>query len=120
VTATGPSTITVSFSASVASTNVELVAQEFATSLGSSTVWSADTAGGQSNSSSTTVAFPSLTPTGSSELYAGYADVATVGQAGTTGGYAYYPSVNGNLYIDSPNVSAASAPSGVALSVSMT
>ena len=40
---------------------------------GATTAWTLDTSGTLDNPSSTTVSFPALTPTGSSELYFGYA-----------------------------------------------
>ena len=113
VTTTGSSTVTVTFSGSVSSTGVELVSQEFASGYGSATVWAKDTASGQSNSSSTTVSFPSLTPAGSGELYAGYASVSNTGEAGSTSGYTYDTTLDGNLFIFNPDVSSNSAPTGL-------
>ena len=116
VTATGSSSVTVTFSSSVSSISVELTSEEFSAGLGASTVWAKDIAGGQSNGSSTMVGFPSLTPTGSSELYVGYASVSTSGEAGTTSGYTYDTTGDGNVFLYDPNVSSSSAPTAMASS----
>ncbi len=114
VTATGSGTVTVSFSGSVSGINTELTAQEYTAGFGPATVWAKDTASGQSNASSTTISFPSLTPAGSSELYAGLASASTTAKAGTTSGYTYDVTTGANLFLYNPNVSSASAPTGVA------
>jgi hypothetical protein len=79
ITATGSSTITVTYSGSISGKNSELDAQEYSSSAGASTTWAKDVVGSHTNSSSTTVTFPSLTPTGSGELYIGFANVANNG-----------------------------------------
>jgi sugar (pentulose or hexulose) kinase len=84
VSSTGPSAITVRFSPSLAGTNVDVVAQEFTAGLGSATTWSQDGGAGQSNLSSSAVDYPSLTPSGSGELYFGYAWVPGTASAGST------------------------------------
>ena len=114
VTTTGTAPINVTFSGSVSSIDVELTAQQFASGYGSGAVWAKDTASGQSNSSSTTVTFPSLTPAGASELYAGYASVSNTGGAGSTSGYTYDSTLAGNLFIYNPSVSATTSPTGTA------
>jgi len=125
VTTTGSSTITVSYSGSISSTSVELSAQEYTSSTGPTTVWSSDVVGNAHNdSSSTTVTFPSLTPSTSGELYVGYARVQNTGAAGSTSGFTYdVTSPNTNVYIFNPSVSgavspaAAQSPSGTSVSV---
>ena len=62
VTATGASTVTVSFSSSVTSVGTELVVQEFSSGLGSTTAWTLDKASGQTDASSTTVGLPEPRP----------------------------------------------------------
>jgi len=112
VATTGSSTISVTFSASVTSTLVELVAQEFSSGLGTSTVWAAGGSGAQNNTSSTKVAFPSLTPTGSAELYVGYGYVANSGTSGSTAGVTYdILPTTANFFVYDTSVSGALAPS---------
>ena len=110
VTTTGASTVTVSFSASVTSVYTGLAAQEFSASSGTSTVWGIDTKAGISNASSTAVAFPALTPTGTGELYFSYMAVAQSGSAGTTSGFTYTVTADGDVASYDTSVSAAVAP----------
>ena len=110
VTSTGSATVTVAFSATVTGINVELAAQEFS-GPGAGTVWGVDTDGGIANLSSTTVTFPALAPAGSGELYFGYAPVANTGAAGTTSGFSYATTSNGNVVAYDTNVAAAVQPS---------
>jgi hypothetical protein len=109
VTATGSSTVTVTFSGSVASIQTGLSAQEFSAS-GSSPTWSLDTGGGISNASSATVTFPRLTPAGTGEAYFGFAPVANSGAAGTTSGFTYAVTADGDVAAYDANVSAAVQP----------
>jgi hypothetical protein len=110
VTTPGSSTITVTFSATVTSNDIDLNAQELTTGGGTSTSWSKDTAGGQTNPSSTTVAFPSLTPTHTPELYIGYARGGGNLSAGTTPGYTYATTADANVITYNPAVTATTAP----------
>ncbi len=114
VTTAEPGTLTVTFSSSVATISTELTSEEFSAGLGAATVWAKDNAAGQSNGSSTTVSFPSLTPTGSNELYAGYASVSTSGGAGSSPGFTYDTTGDDNIYLYDPTVSSSSAPTGAA------
>jgi RHS repeat-associated protein len=112
ITTTGTSTITVTYSSGISGTASSLDAQEFSSSTGSSTSWTKDVAGTSADTtSSTTVAFPSLTPTGSAELYAGYANVANSASAGSTSGFTYDLDGYSNPFIFNPSVSSAVAPS---------
>lgn len=80
-------TITVTFSASVASLTVELDTDQFTAGLGSGTVWSRDgtqQAGKNNTTAATTVTYPSLTAAAAGELYFGKGIVAA-GSANTTG-----------------------------------
>jgi RHS repeat-associated protein len=121
VTTAGSSTVTVSFSSSVASDFVELSDKEFTAGLGSGTTWSKDTASGLSNASSTTATFPTLTPAGSSELYIGYGVTQDEMTAGSTSGFTYNETPNGDEVIYDPSVSSAtSATAPQAASVSAT
>ncbi len=110
VTSAGSSQISVSYSSSVSSDSVELTAQEFTAGLGSATSWLVDQAGGQNNASSTTVASPPLTPTGTGELYVGYSRSPGQVLAGTTSGFTYDPTALGNMFLYDPDVSGAVAP----------
>ena len=67
VTSTGPSTINIA--ASGFSDGDDLLAQEFAAGAGA--VWSVDTSGKVTGTSNANFNYPSLTPSGSSELYWG-------------------------------------------------
>ena len=89
VTATGSSTITVTYSAAPGSE--EVTATEFtAAGVNASTTWGLDSTGAQINASSTTVTFPSLSSVGSDELYIGYSQVQNPpAAAGTTTGFNY-------------------------------
>jgi hypothetical protein len=113
VSSTGPSAITVRFSPSLAGTNVDVVAQEFTAGLGSATTWSQDGGAGQSNLSSSAVDYPSLTPSGSGELYFGYAWVPGTASAGSTPGVTYDVTFDGNLICFDPSVSAELTPAGL-------
>ena len=110
VTTTGSSTITFTWSGSVSSHTMEYGAQEFTAGLGSSTVWSVDHTGTTNGSSSTTVPFPSLTPSGSGELYFGYSVVYNTASAGSTSGFTYPETAESNVAAYNPNVSGAVSP----------
>jgi large repetitive protein len=109
VTAIGSSTITVTFSASVTSISTEFAAQEFSGS-GSGTVFSVDNGAGISNASSTTVTFPPRTPTGTGELYFSFASIPNTAAAGTTPGFTYVTTTDGDMAIYDTNVSSAVSP----------
>jgi hypothetical protein len=111
VSTTGPATITVAFSSSVSAIYTGLAAQEFAAS-GSSPVWGIDTGAGISNTSSTTVTFPKLTPKGSNEVYFAFDTVANTGSAGTTSGVTYTTTSDGDLAAYDTGVSGAVQPTG--------
>lgn len=72
ITSSGASTITITRSASVAGLRVDIGAQEFVSSLGTSAVWAADGSGGTSTGTSVMIQFPTLTPSGPRRLYFGY------------------------------------------------
>lgn len=79
---------------------------------GSSTTWTKDVVDSSDNTtSSTTVTFPSLTPSSTHEFYVGMAQVASEGEAGSTSGFTYdVTSPNENLYIYNPSVSSSVSP----------
>jgi hypothetical protein len=110
VSTTGASTISVSFSGAVTSVYTGLASHEFSASSGSSTVWGTDAHGGISGASSTTVTFPKLTPTGTGELYFGYAAVANTGSAGTTSGFSYGTTADADVVAYDTGVSGAVQP----------
>ncbi len=111
--ATGFSPINVQFSGNVSSTQVELSAQEYASSLGTATRWRVDASGNTHNDTpSTSVAFPSLTASTTQDLYVGYAQVPNGGSPGATPGVTYDQTVNNNLFVYSPGVSSTLAPVG--------
>ena len=110
VTTTGASTVTVAFSASVTAVYTGLATQEFSASSGTATVWGTDTKAGVSNASSTTVTFPALTPAGTGELYFAYDAVANSASAGTTSGFTYTTTSDGDVTTYDTGVSSAVAP----------
>ncbi len=87
VTSTGSSTITVSLSTPSGPTD-ELAAQEWTTGSTNGS-WVVDSSGTISNSSSTTVTYPSLTPQSTKDLYMGYAIGTSTMSAGSTSGFSY-------------------------------
>jgi YD repeat-containing protein len=112
VTTTGSSTITVSYSASVSSQWIVLAAQEYSSSAGASTTWDVDTSGDSHNdTSSTTVTFPSLTPSDDGELYVGYGGLQHYGVAGSTTGFTYDAASTG-LFIYDTDVTGTVSPTG--------
>jgi RHS repeat-associated protein len=112
VTTAGSSTITFSWSGSIASHYEEYGVQEFTAGLGANTVWTVDKTGSGNGSSSTSVPFPSLTPSGSSELYFAYAGVYNTATGGTTSGFTFTVTAEGNLTTYDTNVSSAASPIG--------
>ncbi|HTT85960.1 MAG TPA: IPT/TIG domain-containing protein, partial [Acidimicrobiales bacterium] len=112
VTTTGSSTVTFAWSSSLSGHSAEYGDQEFSAGLGSSTVWALDKSGTKNNASSTSVALPALTPTGAGELYFGYGEVANTASAGTTAGFTFAATSNGNLAAYDPSVSGAVSPVG--------
>jgi RHS repeat-associated protein len=111
VATTGSSTITVTYSGSVSSDWIELSAQEYSDGFGASASWTTDTSGvANTTSSSTTVALPSLTPSGANELYVGLASVDNYAAAGSTTGFTYELTPAGNMLAFNPNVSSSVSP----------
>ncbi|HWD72553.1 MAG TPA: hypothetical protein VG779_08510 [Actinomycetota bacterium] len=111
ITATGPSTISVSGTSSLASVNTFLEAQEF--SSGPGWVWAMDGAswGARDNPASTTVLYPTLTPSvGSTDLYFGFAWVFNAGSAGTTPGFTYRLDAGANVVAFNGSVAGTVSP----------
>ncbi len=110
VTTAGSSTITFTWSSSIAGFDAEYGAQEFSSSLGASTVWATDKTGTSNGASSTTVPFPSLTPTSSPELYFGYAEVANTATTAASSGFTSVVTNNGNSVTYDTDVMGAVSP----------
>lgn len=110
ITATGASTITITFSAALGTDGGELVAQQFHSSLPGGG-WAVDTSNTLENSASTTVTFPSLTPVTSGEIYYGYAFNVGNSVVGSTSGYTYLATIGNNIALHNPScTSSAQAP----------
>ena len=106
VSTAGAATITVAFSGS--HSDDELMAQEY--TAGSGATWSAG-ATGSSSSTTSTVTFPSLTPSGAGQLYLGFAQVDGEGEAGSTPGFSYtITSAEGSVLCTDTNVSSTTSP----------
>ncbi len=111
VTATTAATpITVTYSASITSPSLspELVADSFTTSVPST--WSTVAGGGTSATSTTAITYPTVTSgSGSSQLYWGYSESTTQGVAGSSAGFTYAPTLNGNLSLFNPALAPSTA-----------
>ncbi|HVA02985.1 MAG TPA: IPT/TIG domain-containing protein [Acidimicrobiales bacterium] len=104
VTATGSSTINVTWSGPLGGMTAEYEVQEFGAGLGPGTGWSLDTTNSQENPSSTTVTYPSLTPAASGELYFGFMDMPQTPSAGSTSGFTYATTADANQIAYNPAV----------------
>lgn len=110
-TATGAQTLTV---ANSASSVMDLDAQQASSGLGATTVWAKDgsQSGFANNASSTTLTYPTLTPAAAA-WYVGHGRAPSgTTLSGATAGFTYTVDANGNQFINNPNVSAASSPTG--------
>ena len=99
VNSTSATSITVHYSS--IPNNYEDVLTEFtAANVSANTTWGVDTSGGSVNTTgSTTVAYPSLTSEGSSEVYVGYAQSPSAGSAGSSPGFTYVPTTGNNIVV---------------------
>ncbi len=113
VTTTGTSTITFTWSSSISGHTAEYGAQEYSAGLGSTTTWALDKTGTLNNASSTSVGFPSLTPSASGELYFGYAVPANTASAGTTPGFTYSVTAEANVTTSDTAVSSTVTPAAL-------
>lgn len=115
VTATGPSTVTITGSGSLAAVTTRLIAQQVTSAGGAGTTWSVDVAGtGRNNSSSTTVTYPTITPGGANRFYIGYAQTTSVGLlTGATAGYTVALDNGNNQLIYSGSVTGAQTPTSL-------
>ena len=108
VTATGPSTITFNWPVDITGDWTEYTAQEFSAP---GAVWSLDNGNKSDNtSSSTTVTYPVLTPSGTAELYYGYAGMPNPPTPGSTSGFIWKTTQGGNLICYDTDVSGAVSP----------
>jgi RHS repeat-associated protein len=112
VNTVGYSTITVSYTASVASDWVELSSQEFTYGTGAATTWHIDKTGEADNNwgSSSTLAYPALTPSSTHELYLGGSFDESASGSGATSGVVYQHTWDLNQFVYDTNVSAVLAP----------
>jgi len=115
VTAAGPSTITVGFTAGStqgsSASATSLGVQEFASSSGAATKWALDVTGKvDTGNASTAPSYPSLTPTSTKEAYFGYLAVTGSVGAGGTPGVVYQTDARGNQNAYAVSVSARITP----------
>lgn len=101
VTTAGASTITITL---VSTSTNRLNCKEFLAG-GAGTTWSQDGAGGTaSNTTSTNVTFPALTPSGENRLYVGFGLNGSGTTSGETAGYTAELDPGTNPYIYNPDV----------------
>lgn len=115
VTSAGSSTVTVTYTSNAGSALTgsasSLDLQEFSSSSGGSTTWSLDQTGKKDpGTSDTTFSYPTLTPTGSSELYFGYLAVSGSVSAGSTPGFMYQEDARSNQVAYNVSVSSTTSP----------
>jgi hypothetical protein len=111
ITTAGAATVTITPSASISGIRSDLIAQQFHSPSGVSAVWAVDAGqgGGQNNTgSSTSIAFPTLTPS-TNDLYFGYGVTGT-STSGATAGYTYQTDPNSNPIIYNGGVLAPQSP----------
>lgn len=115
VTTTGPSTVTITGSGSLAAVTTRLIAQQLTSAGGAGTTWSVDVAGtGRNNSSSATVTYPTITPGGGNRIYVGYAQDTSVGLlTGATAGYTVVLGNGNNQLIYNATVTGAQTPTSL-------
>ena len=98
-TSTSPTHITATYSASIASLSPELVSDSFTTS--SPATWSFVAGNGRAAASTTSIVFPSVTSVTSNasanQLYWGYAQSTQTAVSGSTPGFTYASTAEGNL-----------------------
>ena len=112
VTTTGAVTITITGSGALTGVTVRFVAQEFSGG-GAGTLWTLDNSqtGGLINSASTTVTFPTLTPSGANSCYVGRSWTFNDGLlTGQTSGYTVQLDTGTGPFIYNANVSTVQSP----------
>ena len=95
VTSAGSATLTITLSGSTPT--MRICGQEFSSTTGA---WVFDTGAGKSTSSSN--AFPSITPASTGELYFSWSDVNNFSGAGSTSGYTYSGDTHSNWCVFNP------------------
>ena len=114
-TATGASTATLTYTQNLSTMEVELVADSYTASAG--TNWTVVASGGTTSNgaSSSSVVFPTLmSGTLATQLYWGASEEHTSGGVGSTPGFTYHQSANGNEFIDNPALAPLSSYAPVA------
>ena len=95
-----------------AATSVDVA--EFHSASGAATVWWLDVTGKvDTNTSSSTLSYPTLTPGSGPELYFGYLAVPGTLSAGSTPGVTYQTDLRGNQVAYDPSVSSTISPTAV-------
>jgi hypothetical protein len=95
-TSTGSTKITAAYSSSIASISPELIGDSFTTS--SSSVWSFVSGNGAAAASTKAITFPSVNSgSNTNQLYWGYVESTQTAVAGSTTGFTYSPTAEGNL-----------------------
>ncbi len=107
VTSAGTTNVVINFSGTV-NVPTELINQEFTAGLGAGTNWSVTTSGQQSNGSSTSMTFPSLTSGANGGIYVGYGnEAANNATVGTSPGFTFEPTpTNLDMYLYNPSLAA--------------
>lgn len=112
----GTGTPVITWSGASNTSYIECDALMFTAGLGANTVWTVDgTAGGvQKSTASTTLQYPSITPSGAGRAYFGKSVIASgTASAGTTTGYSYGNDASSDQACWNPScTSAAQAPTG--------
>ena len=121
VTSTGASTLTVSYTSGSTAGNSESASsvdvQEFRSSAGASTVWSVDKTGkDDSGVASTTLKYPTLSPSSPPETYFGYLAVPGAIDSGTTSGVTYQTDARYNQVAYATSVSGTITPTATSSS----
>ncbi len=102
--AVGPATVQLSYGSQTPGLPIEMIADSFVLPGGTST-WSVVTSGGESNGVSGTVVWPALTSSSvAHQLYWGASEEHTTGYAGSTPGFFYNDTYNGNTFLYDPNL----------------
>ncbi len=105
VTSTGSNTITITYS-SAPGDYTELTAQEFSAGIGAT--WNVAASGHALNSPSSTVTFPSLTASASSQMYWGYMWTHSAANSGSTAGFRYVLTAGGDVVAYDSNLTSGS------------
>ena len=119
VSAAGSSTLSVSFTAGstpgTSGSATSLDVQELASSAGAATVWTLDRTGQiDTGVATTTLSYPTLTPTSTQEAYIGYLALPGYANSGSTPGVVYQTDARGNQTIYHPAVSTTITPTTTA------